>query len=92
MTKWLLALLLVSLAVLQYRLWVGDGGIRERQVLRGQVEQQQRDNEAAQERNLALYEELREIQQGPAAVEARARRELGMIREGEQFIWVIEED
>lgn len=84
--------MLIALVGLQYRLWVGDGGIRERQVLQRQVEQQRKDNEAARQRNRTLYAELRKIQQSPAAVEERARRELGMVREGEQFIWLIEED
>ncbi len=92
MTRWVIAFLLIVLVGLQHRLWVGDGGIRERQVLQRQVEQQRKDNETARERNRTLYAELREIQQSPTAVEERARRELGMVREGEQFIWLIEED
>jgi cell division protein FtsB len=85
-----LLLLLVLLAWLQYRLWFGNGGEREVAQLRAQVQQQRRDNTGLQQRNDALAAEVEDLKSGEAAVEERARNELGMIKPGETFYRVIE--
>jgi cell division protein FtsB len=85
-----LLLLLVLLAWLQYRLWFGNGGEREVAQLQAQVQQQERDNAGLQQRNDALAAEVEDLKSGEAAVEERARNELGMIKPGETFYRVIE--
>jgi len=85
-----LLLLLVLLAWLQYRLWFGSGGQREVQVLQHRVQQQARDNAGLQQRNDALAAEVDDLKSGEAAVEERARNELGMIKPGETFYRVVE--
>ncbi|NZA24893.1 cell division protein FtsB [Luteimonas sp. SJ-92] len=85
----LLALLLVWL---QYRLWFGTGGAGDVARLQGQVAQQAHQNEGLRERNAALAAEVADLKSptGEAAVEERARSELGMIRPGEVFYRVVE--
>ena len=80
------------LAWLQYRLWHGHGGAGDVATLRAQVERQTRDNTGLRQRNDALSAEVRDLknQDGGAAVEERARSELGMIRPGETFYRVVE--
>jgi len=90
--RWLIAVLIAMLLVLQYRLWVGDGGIADVRRIGQEVELQKRTNAALRERNQALEGEVRDLKQGLEAVEERARSELGMIREGETFYQVIEPD
>lgn len=85
-----LVVLLVLLAWLQYRLWLGNGGEHEVAQLQAQVLQQQRDNTGLQQRNDALAAEVEDLKSGEAAVEERARNELGMIKPGETFYRVIE--
>ena len=85
-----LLLLLVLLAWLQYRLWFGNGGQREVGTLQRQVQQQARDNAGLQQRNDALAAEVEDLKSGEAAVEERARNELGMIKPGETFYRVVE--
>ena len=85
-----LLLLLVLLGWLQYRLWFGNGGEREVSALRERVEGQARDNAGLQQRNDALAAEVEDLKSGEAAVEERARNELGMIKPGETFYRVIE--
>lgn len=85
-----LLLLLVLLGWLQYRLWFGSGGQREVAELREQVRRQARDNAGLQQRNDALAAEVEDLKSGEAAVEERARNELGMIRPGETFYRVVE--
>lgn len=86
----LLLLLLVMLGWLQYRLWFGNGGEREVKTLDQQVQRQQRDNDGLQQRNDALAAEVEDLKSGEAAVEERARNELGMIKPGETFYRVVE--
>ena len=76
--------------VLQYRLWVGEGSLAEVNNLERQIARQQLELEELQERNQMLRAEVEDLRQGLEAVEARARGELGMIREGETFYQVIE--
>jgi cell division protein FtsB len=88
--KLLVTVLLILLALLQYRLWVGDGGVAEVWRLHKAIQAQQSDNASLVERNRALEAEVRDLRQGLAAVEERARTDLGMIKEGETFFQVIE--
>lgn len=82
--------LLVLLAWLQYRLWFGNGGKREVADLQQQVAQQKHDNSGLKQRNDALAAEVEDLKSGEAAVEERARSELGMIKPGETFYRVVE--
>jgi cell division protein FtsB len=87
--KALLIGLILALALLQYRLWVGEGSLAEVWALSGQVEAQRQENHQLGERNAALAAEVADLKQGLDAVEERARSELGMIREGETFFHVV---
>ena len=81
--------LVVALLSLQYRLWVGDGSIAEVRQLKRQIAEQQAKLATLNERNASLKAEVAGLKKGLAAVEARARSELGMIREGETYYQVI---
>lgn len=87
--KWLVIALGVLLVLLQYRLWVGDGSVAEVSSLRRQVESQRAENAALRERNKALEAEVLDLKTGLAAIEERARSELGMIKKGETFYQVV---
>ncbi|HCO42610.1 MAG TPA: cell division protein FtsB [Gammaproteobacteria bacterium] len=85
----LLALLL-ALAGLQYRLLLAPGNLFEVQALKERVGREQATVDHLAERNGQLAAEVEDLRTGLAAVEDRARAELGMIRPGETFIRVIE--
>ena len=87
---WLLLGLALLLGWLQYRLWLSDGSWGEVTALQNQVAHQKRDNEGLQQRNDALAAEVEDLKSGEAAVEERARSELGMIKPGEKFYRVVE--
>ena len=87
----LLALLALLLTFLQYKLWLGSGGQREGAALRAQVARQEAENLKLQQRNEALKAEVEDLKSGEAAVEERARSELGMVKPGEAFYRVIED-
>ena len=87
----LLLLLALLLAGLQYTLWLGNGGHQQVAGLRQQVATQQAENLRLQERNDALAAEVEDLKSGEAAVEERARSELGMVKPGETFYRVVED-
>jgi len=87
----LVAILLVLLLILQYDLWVGDGSLATVWHLQQAVDAQQLENTHLQERNQALAAEVRDLKTGLDAIEERARNDLGMIKEGETYIQVVEE-
>lgn len=89
--RWLLLLLALLLAWLQYRFWFGPGNSGEVMMLEAQVANQERDNEGLQQRNDALAAEVKDLKEGQAAIEERARSELGMIKPGEKFYRVVED-
>ncbi|OUR87218.1 cell division protein FtsB [Gammaproteobacteria bacterium 42_54_T18] len=84
-------LLLVVFVFLQLRLWTGDGSLAEVWQLRGEIDKQQQENYVLSERNRRLTAEVKDLKEGMAAVEERARSQLGMIKKGETFYLIIDE-
>ena len=87
----MLLALLGLLMLLQYRLWFGEGGINERQSLEAQVANDTAENQRLTQRNEALADRVIELQNGQEMLEAVAREDLGLVREGEEFILFIDE-
>ena len=89
MRRLIVIALSLMLTGLQYRLWVADGGIAHTYRLRQQVEQFDQHNQQLLARNQRLDAEVQELKSGMAAMEARARMGLGMVRTGETFYLVV---
>lgn len=89
----LIAALVVVLALLQGRLWTGDGGLVAGWRLEEQIAAQRAENADLRARNRALEAEVYDLKEGRelTAIEERARYDLGMVREGETFYLVVEE-
>ncbi|WP_068829478.1 cell division protein FtsB [Pseudomonas sp. BMS12] len=87
---WLFVALIVVLAGLQYRLWVGEGSLAQVTELKRQIAEQQGENERLLERNRILEAEVVELKKGMETVEERARHELGMVKEGETLYQLAE--
>ena len=85
-----IAVLLLLLAGLHWRLWVAEGGVAHTHRLQLQAEVQQAENARLRGRNEGLALEVQDLNSGLAAVEARARSALGMIRESETFYLVVQ--
>jgi len=88
--KAIIGILMLVLVLLQWRLWVGDGGVQELTQLEQELAAQRAENEALQQRNQMLESEILDLKNGEEAVEERARSDLGMIRDGETFYMVID--
>jgi len=89
--KWLMAILILLLLGLQYRLWIGEGSIAHRIELQKKIEQQQAENTLLKSRNERLALEIEALKNGTAGVEERAREELGLVKEDETFFMIIDE-
>ena len=76
--------------LLQYRLWLGEGGIIERASLEQRVADETELNSTLRERNEALTSQVLELQQGEAMLEAVAREDLGLVQEGEEFYLFVD--
>jgi len=85
----LLAILLLVLIALQLKMWLGEGGYRDVKRLAVRVEEQAKENAALALRNQELQAEVEDLRQGLQAVEERARSELCMVKENEEFYQVV---
>lgn len=79
----------VSLVFLQYRLWVSDQGKREVWRLSQAIEAQTAANAEQRARNSQMLAEVTDLKVGLAALEERARSELGMVGNSETFYQVV---
>jgi cell division protein FtsB len=87
--KILIALLVLMLVGLQYKLWFGDGSLSEVVQLSQELEIQQQKLSELEERNKILEAQVLDLQNGLDAFEEKARNDLGMIMQGETFIQLI---
>ncbi|MYN13634.1 cell division protein FtsB [Pusillimonas sp. TS35] len=85
----LLIVLVLLTAIIQYPLWWGKGGWLRVHELEGVVAAQEETNAALLARNNALQAEVQDLKSGTAAVEERARAELGMLKEGEIYVQIL---
>ena len=83
------AVLIVLLALIQYPLWWGHGGWLRVHELQQQLAQQLQKNNDSKLRNERIQGEVQDLQNGTAAVEERARYEMGMVKDGEVFVQFV---
>lgn len=85
----LFVIALLVLAVLQHTFWFGPNGYFALHQYAHEIELQQDFNRTIAERNHELRREISELRADRGRIEAIARKDLGMIREGEQFYLVV---
>ena len=90
--RWVIFALIALVTLLQYPLWFGNGGMLDVWELKREIAAQREENARLRERNQALAAEVVDLKQGLAAVEERARVELGMIKKGETFYLIVDEE
>ncbi|WP_324780468.1 cell division protein FtsB [Thiobacillus sedimenti] len=83
---WALA---IAIALLQYPLWLGQGGWLQVREGMQKIELQRALNQRLQTRNASLLAELNDLKQGRDAIEERARNDLGMMAPDEWFVRVV---
>ena len=88
--RWLVVVLVALLLILQVRLWFGEGSISHKLALDKQWENQKQKNEHLKIRNRLIAEEVESLKTNLDSIEEKARRELGMIKDGEVFYLIID--
>jgi cell division protein FtsB len=88
--RWITAVIAALLVLIQYPLWLGDGGWFKVWEREKKLAVQQKTNEELRARNAAMEGEVRDLRSGTAAIEERARYELGMIKNDEIFVQVVD--
>lgn len=89
MSRLLTLTLLLLLLITQYRLWWGENGLIELRQARALVSSMEQENQQLKKRNQRLDAQVRDLKTGLAAVDERARFDLGMIGKNETFFWLI---
>ncbi len=87
----IVAILVLMTVGLQARLWIGEGSLAHVSGLRIEVDKQISKNKQKQGRNEILKAEIMDLRDGLEAIEAKARSELGLIKEGETFFLLLED-
>ena len=90
MMRWLVVVLVALLVLLQIRLWFGEGSISSKIALDKQWQEQREFNESLMLRNRLIAQEVESLKTNLDSLEEKARKDLGMIKEGEVFYLVTD--
>lgn len=80
--------LIALLAVIHAQLWFGRGSISNVAQLQTQLKTQFQSNQQAEQANLQLAAEVRDLKEGLDMIEEKARVELGMIKVNEIYVQI----
>lgn len=83
-------ILIITLIVLQHKLWLGDGNLIQWVALQKKLATYEQENNKLIARNKALEADIKELKSGDQALEEQARHELGMIKENEDYYQFVD--
>ncbi len=86
----ILIVLTALLVLIQYPLWLGKGGWLRVWDLNRQLDAALDKERELKARNDKLAGEVEDLKEGTGAVEERARYELGLVKDGEIFVQILE--
>lgn len=89
--RYIILLLIVLIGLLQYKLWFQSGGIKHAAILQQEIKQQQMTNNELSAQNRQLQAEIKDLKHGQEAIEERARNELGMVKNNEDYVQIVQE-
>ncbi len=81
--------LLALFLLIQYPLWLGQGGWFAFWELEQKVSEQRAVNDGIRQRNLAMEAEVEDLRVGTQAVEERARTDLGLLLDKEVYVQIL---
>jgi cell division protein FtsB len=87
--KIVLIILVGIFLILQYQLWFAKNGVVQAWRVEKQVKSLEQKNDELHQRNTDLASEIDSLKKGGAAIETRARSDLGMVKKGEVFYQVV---
>lgn len=90
--RYLVLIFLLGFAGLQYKLWFGDGSVRDWIEIKEKTQQQVEANQQLESRNQRIIADIDELRSADQALEEDARQSLGMIKNDEVYFQVIERE
>ncbi len=88
--KFITILLVLLLLIMQVNIWLTKDGYSRIVEIKRLMQDQQQENDEMSSRNSQLKEEIKDLKDGYAAIEEKAREDIGMIKEGEEFYLITE--
>ncbi len=82
------AILIALLVIFQAQLWFGRGSVPRVAQMSEELLQQNQQNQLAQQANVRLSAEVRDLKEGLDMVEEKARAELGMVKPNEILVQI----
>lgn len=83
--------LIILLIILQFKFWFEDGGYFHNLGLEEELAAVKAENARLKARNQELARQIILVKENMDEIEALARKNLGMIKEDEQFMFIIDE-
>ena len=83
--KFIALLLVLLLVMMQVNIWLTKDGYSRVAEIKELIQDQQKENNEMVSRNSQLKEEIKDLKDGYSAIEEKAREDIGMIKEGEEF-------
>ena len=90
MIRFFIIILIVFFLMIQFDIWLKDDGFYRVKELERMIDSQVEENERLKLRNEQLEREIEELKSGTESIEEKARTDLGMIKEGEEFYLIVE--
>ena len=88
--KFIALLLVLFLVMMQVNIWLTKDGYSRVAEIKELIQDQQKENNAMVSRNSQLKEAIKDLKDGYSAIEEKAREDIGMIKEGEEFYLLTE--
>ena len=90
MIRFFIIILIVFFLMIQFDIWFKEDGFYRVKELEQMIGSQVEENERLKLRNEQLEREIEELKSGTESIEEKARTDLGMIKEGEEFYLIVE--
>ena len=90
MIRFFIIILIFFFLMIQFDIWFKDDGFYRVKELEQMIGSQVEENERLKLRNEQLEREIEELKSGTESIEEKARTDLGMIKEGEEFYLIVE--
>jgi len=88
--KFITLLFVLLLLIMQVNIWLTKDGYSRIVEIKELMQNQRQENDEMASRNSQLKEEIKDLKDGYAAIEEKARGDIGMIKEGEEFYLITE--
>ena len=90
MIRFFIIILIVFFLMIQFDIWFKEDGFYRVKELEQMIGNQVEENKRLKLRNEQLEREIDELKSGTESIEEKARTDLGMIKEGEEFYLIVE--